>query len=426
MRIKEFNSLFRSAIAFGVVRIVGNGKGECKLQYREDKRSGKQLSILGFGCMRFPTSRGRIDKVKTEALLLKAFERGVNYYDTAYWYDGSEEVVGEIFEKHGIREKVNLATKLPQVACKVPADFDKYFDIQKKRLRTGYIDYYLMHNISDFAQWERLRELGIEDWIQNKKKSGEILQIGFSFHGPHDDFVKMLEAYDWEFTLIQYNYINTNYQAGASGLRKAASKGVPVFIMEPLLGGRLANLSKIATDILQEAKPGSTSVSWALNWLWNDPDITLLLSGMSDDEQLEENLALAEVALPNSFSDAHLQTIQEVKKVFNMSYKIPCTGCNYCMPCTKKINIPACFEAYNASYATTRRKGMFWYLTSVGVLAGTPRYASDCSNCGKCISECPQNINIPKELKNVKRRLQPPGMKKIVQIVGKSMTKVHE
>jgi len=376
--------------------------------------------------MRFPKSKRRIDKIKTEELLLKAVECGINYYDTAYWYYGSEETLGEIFEKHGLREKINIATKLPQVACKVPADFDKFFDIQKKRLRTGYIDYYLMHNISSYGQWEKLCELGIENWIANKKKSGEILQIGFSFHGSHDDFVKMLDAYDWDFTMIQYNYININYQAGALGLRKAASKGIPVFIMEPLLGGRLANLPKNANDILQKAKPGSTAVSWALNWLWNDPDITLLLSGMSEQTQLEENAALAEVALPNSFSDAQLQAIQDVKAEFNKSYKIPCTGCNYCMPCSKKINIPACFEAYNTSYAINRRRGMFGYLTSVGALAEFPRYASDCSSCGKCISECPQNIDIPKELKNVKRRLQIPGIKIIAKLIGKRMTRVRE
>ena len=369
---------------------------------------------------------GRIDKVKTEALLLKAYERGINYFDTAYWYSGSEEAVGEIFEKLGIREKINLATKLPQVACHVTADFDKYFEIQKKRLRTGYIDYYMMHNISDFAQWEKLCKLGIEDWILNKKKSGEILQVGFSFHGSHGDFLKMLDAYDWDFTLIQYNYINTNYQAGLAGLRKAASKGIPVFIMEPLLGGKLASLPKAAVKIMQEAKPGSTPVSWALNWLWDDPDITLLLSGMSDDKQLEENLALADVALPNSFSEAHFQTIQSVKEVFNQSYKIPCTGCNYCMPCPMKINIPACFEAYNTSYATNIAKGMFWYLTSSGGMSESPHYASDCSGCGKCVSECPQNIDIPKELKNVRRRLHFPGMKKIVSLASKRMTKVRE
>ena len=376
--------------------------------------------------MRFPTSMGRIDKVKTEALLLKAYERGVNYYDTAYWYSGSEEVLGEIFEKLGIREKINIATKLPQVACKAPSDFDKFFDIQKRRLRTGYIDYYMMHNISSFAQWEKLCELGIEEWIANKKKTGEILQVGFSFHGSYDDFLKMLDAYDWDFTLIQYNYINTNYQAGLAGLRKAASKGLPVFIMEPLLGGTLAKLPKAAMKILQEAKPGSTPVSWALNWLWNDSDITLLLSGMSDDKQLEENLTLAENALPNSFSEAELQTIQDVKTVFNKSYKVQCTGCNYCMPCPKKINIPACFEAYNTSYAISRVMGMFGYLTSIGGMTESPHYASDCVSCGKCISECPQNIDIPNELKNVKRRLHFPGMKKMVSFVSKRMTTLRD
>ncbi|MDR1688910.1 MAG: aldo/keto reductase [Clostridiales bacterium] len=388
------------------------------MQYRQDKRNGKQLSILGFGCMRFPAN-----KAKTEQLLLKAVERGINYFDTAYLYPGSEEILGEVFEGHGLREKVNIATKLPQVAVDTPEDFDRFFEIQKRRLRTGYIDYYLLHNISDFGQWEKLCKLGIEKWIAAKKSSGEIKQIGFSYHGSFDDFEKLVDSYDWDFVQIQYNYINSNYQAGVDGLRKAAGKSLPVFIMEPLLGGKLANLPKDAIEVLHKAKPGSTAVSWAFNWLWNDPDITLLLSGMNENSQLDENLALAEAALPNSFSNAQLQTIQDIKDIFNRSFKVPCTGCNYCMPCPKKINIPACFAAYNESYALSFGAGIYAYMMSAGAMGEFPHYASDCVNCGKCAKQCPQRIEIPKQLKNVRRRLQLPGIKKIMPFASKLMAR---
>lgn len=391
------------------------------MQYREDKKSGNKLSALGFGCMRLPGGMGRIDKKKTEELLMRAYKSGVNYYDTAYLYNGSEEAVGEIFEKNGIREKIYLATKLPQSLCKKPEDFDWFFDIQKQRLRTGYIDYYLLHNITDFGQWEKLCQLGIREWVEKKKSSGEIRQIGFSFHGPCVDFKKLINNYDWDFVQIQYNYINTHYQAGVDGLHYAAARDIPVFIMEPLLGGKLANLPKEAGDIMKKADPGSTAVEWALRWLWNQPEVTLLLSGMNEEFQLDENVRLAETALPGSMTPAQEHTIQDVRVVFNMNYKIPCTGCNYCMPCPQKINIPACFEAYNASYAVSRWTGLQQYMLSSGIMSDAPHFASDCLDCGKCEKHCPQQIEICRQLKKVRRRLQVPGVKTVMPLAQKIM-----
>jgi predicted aldo/keto reductase-like oxidoreductase len=388
-----------------------------------DKRGGNKLSALGFGCMRLPGGMGRIDREKTEQLLLKAYESGVNYYDTAYLYPGSEEALGEILEKHGLREKVFIATKLPQAMCREKADFDRFFGIQKQRLRTGYFDYYLMHNITDFVQWEKLCALGIKEWISLKKKSGEIKQIGFSFHGPHADFIKTLDAYDWDFVQIQYNYINTHYQAGTEGLRYAAGKGVSVFIMEPLLGGKLAKLPKEAETILQKAKSGSTPAEWALRFVWNESGVTLLLSGMNQMSQLEENTAICGNALPGSFTESDQKTIDDIKTVFNKSYRIPCTGCNYCMPCPKKINIPACFESYNTSFALGLGAGLYNYMVSVGFLGSIPHYASDCAQCGACESKCPQNIKIQKQLKTLRRRLELPGMKLVRPLVRKMMAK---
>lgn len=392
------------------------------MQYRENKRNKDQLSILGYGCMRFPSTMGKIDVEKTEKLLLHAYQSGVNYYDTAYLYPGSEEVLGEILKKHNLREKVFIATKLPQYMCKSGADFDKFFDIERKRLQTDYIDYYLMHNITSYKQWESLEAHGIKDWIKNKKANGEIRQIGFSYHGSLDEFPKMLDAYEWDFVQIQYNYINTNYQAGTRGLKLAAQKGLSVIIMEPLLGGKLATgLSQEAKDIFLKENPESTPVSWALRWIWNQPEVSVILSGMNATDQLEENLKLADSSIPDMLTDSELETIDKVVEVFNKSYKVPCTGCNYCMPCPQKINIPACFAAYNTSFAVDKKTGFFQYVINVNAMNKDSHYASDCVECGKCEKHCPQGIQIRNELKNVKKRLQFPGMKPILSLAGKVM-----
>ena len=210
------------------------------MQYRTDMKSGNQLSILGFGCMRFPRNLTQIDVNRTEQLIVKAVQEGVNYFDAAYMYGGSEDTLGAILAKNNLRDKVFIATKLPFAKCKTRHDFDTLFDTQLQRLHTDYIDYYLMHNLGDVHTWQTLCELGIEKWIEEKKEAGQIKNIGFSFHGIHDEFLKLLEVYDWDFCQIQYNYLNTNYQAGVAGLKKAADKGLPVIIMEPLLGGKLA------------------------------------------------------------------------------------------------------------------------------------------------------------------------------------------
>lgn len=406
------------------MKLVGQSKKKegVVMQYRENQKNHTQLSILGYGCMRFPSNMGRIDLEKTEKLLLHAYENGVNYYDTAYLYPGSEEILGEILEKHNLREKVYIATKLPQYMCKSKEDFDKFFDIERKRLRTDYVDYYLMHNITSFKQWEALVEHGIKDWIKDKKAKGEIRQIGFSYHGSLDEFPMMLDAYDWDFVQIQYNYINTNYQAGTRGLKMAAKKGLAVIIMEPLLGGKLATgLSEEAKNIFSKADSNSTPVGWALRWIWNHPEVSVVLSGMNDMKQLAENLKLADSSTPEMLSESELQTIENVVEVFNKSYKIPCTGCNYCMPCPKKINIPACFAAYNTSFAVDKKTAIFQYVISTNAMNKDSHFASDCVECGKCEKHCPQAIQIRKELKSVKKRLQFPGMKPILSMVGKVM-----
>jgi predicted aldo/keto reductase-like oxidoreductase len=391
-------------------------KEEATMQYRKDKKSENMLSILGFGCMRLPGSPAHIDREKSESLLRQAYEAGVNYFDTAYLYPGSEAAVGAIFEKLGIRDKVHIATKLPHAMCRTREDFDRLFTEEKKRLRTEYVDYYLIHNIIDPKQWERLCALGIQEWIKGKKESGEIRQIGFSYHGSAHDFTAMVDAYGWDFCQIQYNYMNTHYQAGQAGLKYAADKGLSVIIMEPLLGGKLANgLPGEASGALKEAKPGSTPAQWAFRWLWNQPEVTVVLSGMNAPGQLTENLSIADTAQPGMFTKEEETAIEKVVGIFNASYKVRCTGCNYCMPCPQGINIPGCFAAYNTSYAIGWMTGEIQYMTFSAAAGEHGHFAGDCISCGKCEQHCPQHIAIRKELKAVKRRLELPGVKWVVR-----------
>ncbi|GHV30461.1 aldo/keto reductase [Bacteroidia bacterium] len=379
------------------------------MQYRTDLKSGNKLSALGFGCMRFPRNLNQIDISKSEKLILTAIQNGVNYFDTAYVYGGSEDTLGQIIQKNNIREKMYLATKLPFGKCRSYDDFDTLFQTQLQRLHTDYIDYYLIHNLPELKLWENLCKLGIEKWIEKKKEAGQIKQIGFSFHGVHDEFLSLLDAYNWDFCQIQYNYININYQAGMAGLKKASEKGLPVIIMEPLLGGKLANgLPEKAIDLFQSANNTLSPAAWALRWLWNQPEATVVLSGMSEEEQLKENMGTVENAMPGTLTDNENEVIQSVIDIFNKSYKIPCTGCGYCMPCPQKVNIPGCFTAYNVSYVTGMFSGFQQYATSTRAMDLQENYkASRCIKCGRCEKQCPQHIPITKSLEQVRKRMEP-------------------
>lgn len=394
------------------------------MQYRLDPRSGNQLSILGFGCMRFPRNLTQIDLNKTEKLILEAIDKGINYFDTAYIYGGSEEAFGTILQKNNIRDKIYIATKLPYFKCKKYEDFDTLFQTQLERLHTDYIDYYLIHNLCDLKNWQQLCDLGIERWIAEKKKLGAIKQIGFSFHGMYDEFLALLDAYDWDFCQIQYNYVNTHYQAGTAGLLKAAEKGIPVIVMEPLLGGKLANgLPPKAVNLFKSVDAELTPAAWALKWLWNQKEVTVLLSGMNDDAQLSENLHLANGSTPDMLTEKEMRIFDDVTEAFRSSYKIPCTGCNYCMPCPKQINIPACFSAYNMSYTVGFLSGLQQYVTSTGASHPSASHApSTCIKCGKCEGHCPQHIQIRDSLQVVTKRMEPFWFKPAMKLVAKIMS----
>lgn len=389
------------------------------MQYRIDSKSGNKLSALGFGCMRFPR-----DAAKTEKLILTAIERGVNYFDTAYIYGNSEVTLGEILHKNKVREKVYLATKLPHQKCKSYADFDRLFAEQLERLKTDYIDYYLIHNISEADSWRGLCELGIEQWIVEKKASGQIRQIGFSFHGAQNGFLSLLDAYAWDFCQIQYNYMDENYQAGRTGLQKAHAKGLPVIIMEPLLGGKLATgLPERAVKLFRDVDPKLSAAAWAFRWLWNQPEVTVVLSGMNGEDQLEDNLKTAETAAVGLLSEKEAAVFTPVVAALREAYKIPCTGCNYCMPCPQGVNIPGCFAAYNTRSAMGFAPGFTQYITSTGANHPEKVYSGRrCVQCGVCEKKCPQHIEIIKTLDTVTKRMEPfwfgPAMKLINKIMG--------
>ncbi len=373
------------------------------MKYRSDKKTGTALSALGFGCMRFSRNLAQIDYKRAESLIVKAVELGVNYFDTAHLYFGSEEVLGSVLDAHDRREKVCIATKLPVMLCRSPQDFDRLFEAQLQKLKTTYIDYYLIHNLQDTATWNRLKELGAEDWIAGQKASGRIRQLGFSFHGAQSEFMALLDAYGWDFCQIQYNYMNENFQAGTAGLKRAAEKGLSVIVMEPLLGGKLAaGLPKKAEALFREAAHDSTPAEWALKWLWNHEAVTVVLSGMNRMEQLLENAKAANSAFAGMLSDDELKVYEKVAAVFAESYKVPCTGCQYCMPCPQNVNIPGCFTAYNTRYASGFIAGMTMHIQDF-----SRRSPGNCVKCGQCEKHCPQHIKIMDELVNVKRTLEP-------------------
>ena len=386
------------------------------MNYRTDKY-GNQLSILGFGCMRFPQKMGRIDMEETEREIMTAYQAGVNYYDTAYIYPGSEAALGEIFEKNNIREKVYIATKLPHYLIKSVADMDKLFAEELRRLRTDYVDYYLMHMLTDTDTWNRLKSLGIEEWIAEKKASGAIRQIGFSYHGNSEMFCNLVDAYDWDFCQIQYNYMDEHSQAGRRGLYHAHAKGIPVIIMEPLRGGKLVNrLPDTAKKIFEEYKIKRTPAQWAFRWLWNQHEVTVVLSGMNSDEMVRDNIQTASTVEVGELGEDEEQMLKQVVAAINAKMKVGCTGCGYCMPCPKGVDIPGTFAAYNRRYA----EGKFWSFVDY-VMCTTLRKnstaASNCVGCGKCEKHCPQHIEIRKNLKDAQKELETPIYKVLRKVV---------
>ena len=373
--------------------------------YGED-RKGNRISRLGYGCMRFARKGGGLDLEKAERELMTAYERGVNYFDTAYVYPGSEDLLGQVLERNGIRGEVNVATKLPQYLTRSMKAVDRIFAEERKRLRTDWIDYYLMHMFTDFSEWEKLCSMGMEEWIAARKREGSIGSIGFSYHGETEMFLKILNAYDWDFCQIQYNYLDENSQAGRRGLDAAHAKGVPVIIMEPLRGGKLVRLPRPAEEILGESGHGWSNAEWGLRWLWDQPGVTCVLSGMNSVDMVEENARIASEAAVGTMTDADRELLERAVRVIRERDKVGCTGCRYCMPCPSGVDIPGNFYYYNLMYVDRKSSARFEFAQAMG-MRKDPGFATQCVGCGKCEKHCPQHLPIREFLKEADAALRP-------------------
>ena len=391
------------------------------MKYRPD-RYGNPISQLGYGCMRFTRKGSGIDYEKAEKEVLLAIEKGINYFDTAYIYPGNEECLGWILEKNHCRDKVNIATKLPQYLLRSATAIDKTFREELSRLRTDHIDYYLMHMFTDYAEWVRLQNLGIEQWIARQKEEGRIRYIGFSYHGDTEMFLKILDAYDWDFCQIQYNYLDEHTQAGKTGLQAAAKKGIPVIIMEPLRGGKLVNLPEQAKQVLDSHGKGCTPAELGLRWLWNQPEVTCVLSGMNSEEMVSENIRVASDAEPGHLTEEDMEIVAQIRQIIRQREKVGCTGCRYCMPCPKGVDIPGNFHYYNLMYMEKKSSARKEFARNMG-LRKEPGFATQCVGCGLCEKHCPQHLPIRQKLKEADRDLRPLPYKIGIQVARKIMSR---
>ena len=384
--------------------------------YRTMPKNGDRLSILGFGCMRLPTDKsGAIDESRAMRQVRDAIDRGVNYLDTAWPYHGgrSETFLGHALED-GYREKVKIATKLPSWMIESREAMDRYLNRQLEKLRTDRIDYYLLHGL-DGNVWKKMKRLGAVDFLDKALADGKIANAGFSYHGTPEDFAGIVDAYSWTFCQIQYNYLDEHLQAGTAGLEYAASKDMGVIVMEPLRGGCLGipTPPPAVKEIWDEAETRRTPVEWALRWVWDHPEVTVVLSGMNEETHIDQNIAIASEAEPNSLTDAERVLARRAAAKYRELMPVDCTGCGYCMPCPADVMIPEIFEIYSKMHLFgTEAEARFMY---AGRLSGQftatgPRFASQCTQCGRCVERCPQHIAIPETLEKVVDELEGPDL----------------
>lgn len=378
--------------------------------YRKFGKTGLNVSALGFGCMRLPLVRanaklhdgdGEIDEPKATEILHWAIENGVNYIDTAYSYNEgkSEFFLGQALQG-GYREKVYLASKLPSWLVRTREDMDRYLNESLKRMQTEYIDFYLVHAVN-ILFWPNLVKNGLFEFLDSALADGRIRYAGFSFHDELGLFKEVVDAYSWSFCQIQYNYLDENYQAGKAGLKYAVDRGLGVVIMEPMRGGRLAvNIPPDVRQIWDQSEIKRSPAEWALRFLWDDPGISVVLSGMNQMEQVEENVRIAGQIHANTLSMVEKTLIEKVGKIYHSRMKINCTSCRYCMPCPAGVNIPGCFTMFNNAHMMD---DVPTFRTSYNIQIGPAHKASNCVECGKCEGLCPQGILIRDMLKETVR-----------------------
>lgn len=383
------------------------------MRYRKFGKTGMEVSALGFGCMRLPlvnldakigVDDGTIDEPKAVEILRWAIDNGVNYVDTAYpYHQGNSELFLGRALQDGYRQKVRLATKLPSWLIQSRGDMDRYLDEQLNKLQTDSVDFYLVHTVNR-QFWPNLVENGLFEFLDSALSDGRIRFAGFSFHDELDMFKEALTAYPWSFCQIQYNFLDENYQAGKEGLQLAVDRGLGVVIMEPLRGGRLAtNIPPAAQSLWDGAPVRRSPAEWALRYLWDYPGISVVLSGMNEMAQVQENVRIAGEALPDSLTKAERKLINDVKEVYHAIRRIDCTGCRYCMPCPSGVNIPGCFTLFNNAHMLD---DVATHKIFYRALIGAEHYASNCVECGECEEACPQHIPVRAALKEVAALLE--------------------
>lgn len=381
------------------------------MKYRRMGSLDWEVSALGFGAMRLPVKESwdNIDFERANQMVNYAIENGVNYFDTAWIYHGqkSEEFLGNAL-KNGLREKVKIATKSPIWLVQKTADFQSFLEQQLARLKTSYLDVYLIHGLNE-NKWEKVKQLNILHELDRLKSTGKIRHAGFSFHGSSENFKEIVNAYPWDVVQIQYNYLDTDFQAAISGLEHAYSKNMAVVIMEPLRGGKLAQSNPEINQILKASPVKRTLVDWALQFIWNHPGVSTVLSGMSNLHQLKENVIYASQSKSGSLSLIESETIKKLQQAYSKKIKVPCNNCKYCMPCPQGVDIPENLNLINNAAWEGEVQDWIknWYNEMDSEDISTDWHgkgkASLCTECGDCLDKCPQGIDIPNELIDVKR-----------------------